>query len=633
MHRVGFLRAIVALCRSASGVLLSATTKAAEPAWHRRQRAARSWARTIARLGDARDLLQAHHSAQGAPRFAMPGHTCFKCGAGPNRAARSRIAGSRGDPSAYWTCPCGGWTFVGASATSAPSGTSPQGKRRSPAAGGAHNADGGRPRAAKLGDWQVVDRRRRRRSDSSSAAPGGRRPASAPRQLPPTPPPPPKTFVIPDAGDGDDDMADDHEGADDSPGGSAAQDVEAIERLVEQLGRFADDSDFAELRARYEEKLRLARDASKPRDPTVLLLRAQRNTRRRGRHLEAARAEVRKLETKITDLLTEADEARSAVETAEEKEAEARLREESCRAHIAGRSPQLTPRAPPARPPAAVAEDTICGLRAQLEALPAAFRSGNTEAAHTAITAQFEALARGIAAAAVPSAPATPTGVRMQVPTGDTPAAARRGGSPSATQRDSPPVTPARRFLAIELAPGSRRRGSPRPEGEQLRYSSRSTRHSWGEVPRNAPPSADRGPVGRQLAAPDPATLRRDGHPGRPASTAGPCPPGCRVGSNPHAAALALRGRPPRRVCFMDAHTRLLELRGAGWSFPSAASPAASPTCPTLCRWRSSLSHLGPRAASARRLTSTLTAPRWLPLGPLRTHLARLAPAPPLGQS
>ena len=138
---------------------------------------------------------------------------------------------------------------------------------------------------------------------------------------------------------------------------------------------------LAELRARYEAKLQQAREASKVRDPTVLLLRAQRNTKRRARQCLATRAAVRVLEAKIAELLSEADLARRAVEAAEEAEAEAKLREEPCRAQIAGFSPQLTPEAPGAATPVPDAEETVRGLRTQLESLPAAFRSGNMEAA------------------------------------------------------------------------------------------------------------------------------------------------------------------------------------------------------------------------------------------------------------
>ena len=250
-------------------------------------------------------------------------------------------------------------------------------------------------------------------------------------------------------------MADTHDGADGpgTPGGIAVQDAEAIERLIEQLGKFSDDTAAAELRARYEAKLQQAREASKVRDPTVLLLRAQRNTKRRARQCLAARAAVRVLEAKITELLSEADEARRAVEAAEEAEAEAKLREESCRAQIAGFSPQLTPEAPGTATPVWNAEETVRGLRTQLEALPAAFRSGNLEAAHAAITAQLESLASSFAPVVPPQAPSTPIGARTAVPHGDTPL--------PATTRDTPPVSPRNLALALVPSPGARRRGSP----------------------------------------------------------------------------------------------------------------------------------------------------------------------------
>ncbi len=79
----------------------STAQRSGEPAWHRRQRRARAYARVLVRLSSARSLLSGHHSAQragpsmakhepkhlsrlvqGAPRFPL--WTCAGCGATDN---------------------------------------------------------------------------------------------------------------------------------------------------------------------------------------------------------------------------------------------------------------------------------------------------------------------------------------------------------------------------------------------------------------------------------------------------------------------------------------------------------------------------------------------------------------------
>ena len=178
---------------------------------------------------------------------------------------------------------------------------------------------------------------------------------------------------------------------------------ERLEGLLAHLQDFPPDDGVAELRTRYSDQLQnLRKDTSeRQRDPTLQLLRAQKLTRKRERQREAANNKVAALEAQMEEVLGQLEEARTAVEAAADAIAEAKLHEESWRSSLA----PATPAKADSRSNDALSE-TVRGLQAQVDALPAAFQSGNMEAAHAAIRQQLDIVAtRLLVHHAQPSAP------------------------------------------------------------------------------------------------------------------------------------------------------------------------------------------------------------------------------------
>ena len=320
----------------------------------------------------------------------MPGHECFECRAKPDGHARATITKYQGTKGAYWTCRCGAWTFINGPTAKDLNET----KQKRGNAQGPRGADGRAPTKPVLGDWQVVRRRKLRRPRTDVDE---REALLAPAA---------KHLPAAQAVEVDDDMPEHDEevaAQDDAEG----QDEEAITKLVTQLELFKGDTAAGELCGRYKEKLRRLREGNAaPRNPALLLLRAQRATKRRAKRGEAARERVRRLEAKVEELLAEAEEARKEVQEAEEAEAEARRQEDAYREEIAAAK-------------GGDAEgrhghgDTVQGLRLQIAALPEAIRSGNADAAQRAIAEQLDALAEGLA-----ERPRAPAGRRKEAATG-----------------------------------------------------------------------------------------------------------------------------------------------------------------------------------------------------------------------
>lgn len=85
---------------SASRAASVAVNEAREPCWHRRARRRRAHARVLVRLGQAAELLGAHHSSQGMGAERAGGGNA-RCGAAGEPAVL------RGPRKPEWGCPCG----------------------------------------------------------------------------------------------------------------------------------------------------------------------------------------------------------------------------------------------------------------------------------------------------------------------------------------------------------------------------------------------------------------------------------------------------------------------------------------------------------------------------------------------
>ena len=170
----------------------------------------------------------------------------------------------------------------------------------------------------------------------------------------------------------------------------AQSEEKRLEGLLAHLTDFPPDDGVEELRTVYRDRLgRLRKDNSeRHRDPTLHLLRAQRLTRKRERQREAAAIKLGTLESQMEQMRTQVEEARAAMDKATDVVAEARLEEESLRVNLA--TTRATPRTAPDL------SGTVQGLMVQFDALPAAFQSGNMEAAYAALRTQLERIAAEI---------------------------------------------------------------------------------------------------------------------------------------------------------------------------------------------------------------------------------------------
>jgi len=388
----------------------------------------------------------------------MPGHACFGCRAEPSWSARAVINQLKGVAGAYWTCPCGSWSYI----NQAPRGGGGRSGHSHSKGGKPRSTGGSAPSNPVLGDWQVVESRRSRKRGSPARALGDGQAAArdAARQEP-------------DASQDADDMEDVVEREPDEEIGAGgktdSEDEDAIEKLIEQLGRFAGDAATKALRERYEAKLRKVREANAPRNPAVQLLRAQKVSRRKAKQAEAAREKVRGLERRVEDLLAEAEEARKEVEEAERAEEEAKKKEEDCRREVAGGA---------AGPDPTLCEETVRGLQAQVAALPDAARCGNIEDAHKAIVAQLEALARAVARDA--AGRGGPSGAPAP---GEGPAGGREeeeplpGGGVATPQPRRRGTVSGRRGTSPSMSDASEPGGEALSEGDSGRSRSRDSRH------------------------------------------------------------------------------------------------------------------------------------------------------------
>lgn len=385
----------------------------------------------------------------------MPGHACFGCRTEPSRSARAVINQLKGVAGAYWTCPCGSWSYV----NQAPRGGGGRANHGQAKGDKARGADGSAPSSPVLGDWRVVESRKPRKRGSPARAVGDGQAAArgAARQGP-------------GADQDADDAADTVERVPDEDVGAGgkidSEDEGAIEKLIEQLGRFAGDAATEALRERYEARLRKIREASAPRNPAVQLLRAQKVTRRKAKQAEAAREKVRGIERRVEDLLAEAEKARKEVEETERAEEEAKKKEEDYRREVAGGA---------AGPDPTLCEETVRGLQAQIAALPAAARCGNIEDAHKAIVTQLEALARAVA--------------RDTADHGSLRGAPAPGEGPTGGHEEEGPL-PEERVAAPQPEEGV---ATPRPRRRSMASGRRGTSPGSPEPGGEAPPDEDSG--------------------------------------------------------------------------------------------------------------------------------------------
>ena len=358
-----------------------------EPAWHRRERASRSRDRTVARIAAARDRLAAHHSGQHrAMGSGGVADRCFECGAKPDRDALGIIERCRGEPDTYWTCRCGGWTYVN--------------RRRAEKRG----HDGQKPPTAQRPARRLVwadacddedddddgdDPDMDRRAGLVRTA-GGRRGAAGRRDVA-------ATGCGEDLDGGAAAMQQEPSagGCVHEVGAACEPDAQKAEALLKHLADFPDDPEVCRLRGRYQAVLDDARRAETKPDSTLQLLRAQRTTSRRRRQCEAARAKIEDIDARLLALERERRDAEAAAERADRMLAEARGREEACRLSVAAGVEAARGGAGGADAAADVVA-MVRGLQAQMEALPGAFNAGNLEAAHRAITSQLEALANAV---------------------------------------------------------------------------------------------------------------------------------------------------------------------------------------------------------------------------------------------
>ena len=299
---------------------------------------------------------------------------------------------------AYWTCKCGGWTWAATPIARCFKCGAPQSNaaRKWLASDGtsksvghdhrklhkppeARNDVGQCPtRSVDLEEWIVQPTNLRKQAKARKAAERIAARSTSERSTRDTKAPAPAvTTVVDEAMDAQDEHSE----------------MGKLEKLLVHLQDFPSDEGVEELRSRYQQRLCQLRSegSERQRDPTLQLLRAQRITRKRERQRDATARKMAALETKLDEVRAELEQARSEMAQAEKIIAEARLQEDSMRQHIA--SPQPGLQEPHSHPDIA---ETVAGLKAQLDALPSAFNSGNMEAAHAAMCAQFDRIAASL---------------------------------------------------------------------------------------------------------------------------------------------------------------------------------------------------------------------------------------------
>jgi len=330
----------------------------------------------------------------------------------------------------YWTCKCGAWTW--STSTSCfgcgrwPSaeaakwiGVDAKKSQRSRAPPTARSASGARPtQQVSIGDWVVQPRGRREQAKARAAATSAASASPSPVRVDTrarTPPrrsaaPTPSDQPVPDSPVADPQPAKpkgkDEHGAEshDAPAWPPeSADEDTISRWLQCMRGLPKDEVLEGRRKLLEE--RLADIRRNKRNPTVQLLRAQAVTRKRERQQETAAGKVAALEEKLEDLRAQLGEAKLAVITAGVNLEEARENERALRAGVA----PIAESQGGHELPAGTMQD-LEGLRAQLEALPAAYRAGNLHVAHAAILRQAECIiAKAARASGATAGIATPT--------------------------------------------------------------------------------------------------------------------------------------------------------------------------------------------------------------------------------
>ena len=182
---------------------------------------------------------------------------------------------------------------------------------------------------------------------------------------------------------------------------------ETLAKWVDCLAGLPQHLDLAMRRMDLEARLeQLRRErVDKGRDPTIMLLRAQRLTRKRERQCEAAAAHADALRQELEGVQARHDEAVLAIRRSRAALEEAGAHEEELRRGLVPGTGPGTDAGIPAGPVEASLQD-LMGLKAQLEALPAAMRAGNMDLAHGAVLQQTASIIERVAAAVGADAPA-----------------------------------------------------------------------------------------------------------------------------------------------------------------------------------------------------------------------------------
>ena len=182
---------------------------------------------------------------------------------------------------------------------------------------------------------------------------------------------------------------------------------ETLAKWVDCLAGLPQHLDLAMRRMDLEARLEQLRQerVDKGRDPTIMLLRAQRLTRKRERQCEAAAAHADALREELEGVQAWHDEAVLAIRRSRAALEEAGANEEELRRGLVPGIGPGTDAGVPTGPVEASLQDFM-GFKAQLEALPAAMRAGNMDVAHGAILQQTASIIGRVAAAVGADAPA-----------------------------------------------------------------------------------------------------------------------------------------------------------------------------------------------------------------------------------
>jgi hypothetical protein len=460
------------------------TTKDAEPAWHRRERAKRAEARKLLHVEAAKELLRKHHGS------AMP-------------------KGSKGAGKPYWVCGCGAWTWC--AARDEHSGAchchgcgrrreNDDGRRSPPATPTPRryerysqqtNDSSVSPSKSQLGDWiiqpsgsraqskarKAAERKEKKDKKSAAADRSYLRGDSRSRDPEPSPAP----WRRPDGPE----AAQHSQPRWRSPGREPASQGDApwipddvdeatLEGWLLSLRSMPRDDALTGRIMRMEKRLEEIRKDPMGAGVTVQLLRAQALTKKRERQRTAADDRAQDILRDISTLRDEHDEALLAVVKADSLWAEAKDKERLLRAGVAGidvLGAELGR--------ASLAQEhlhALMGLQNQLEGLPAAWDNGNCAQAHAAALAQSTAIIKMLRAttAAAAAEPAT-----------HLPAEEQGAPSPAAAA----PATPMpRQGHAPYGAPGSpefRADATPVPRRSQRRRNSTGPTQGRGGSPRS----------------------------------------------------------------------------------------------------------------------------------------------------